>query len=270
MITGGTRGFGAAIAREALERGDRVAITGRDKAACEAVGKGHEDRVLAVELDMLKPDDIARGVATVLDWAPSIDVLFNNAGRGQHGAIEEVSDSEVKEVFELNVFSLLDLTRQVLPSMRAAGRGHIINVSSVAGLIGNPGSGIYSATKFAVEGLSEALSKELEVFGINVTILEPGPFRTDFNGDSVKRAAKRIDAYSETAHKRIEALRDGSGQQAGDPLKLARLVCDIAGTENPPLHLLAGNPAVDRTRQKLDALVAEIDSWETTSRALDF
>ncbi|MCB1341053.1 MAG: SDR family NAD(P)-dependent oxidoreductase [Pseudooceanicola sp.] len=268
MITGGTRGFGAAVAREALARGDRVAITGRDKAACAAISDS--DRALPVALDMTKAEDIARAVAEVQDWAGGIDVLFNNAGRGHHGAIEEVSDAEAKALFELNVFGLLDLTRQVLPGMRAARKGHIINVGSIAGMTGNPGSGIYSATKFAVAGITEAMAAELAPLGIGVTLLAPGPFRTDFNGGSLTRSAAVIDDYAGTAHKRIAALRETDGQQKGDPLKLATLVCDIAGTDSPPLHLFVGSPAVDRARAKLAEIAQDIDAWEGQSRATDY
>ena len=270
MITGGTRGFGAAVAKEALARGDRVAITGRDKAACEAIGAGFGDRALAVTLDMMRPDDIARATAEVLDWAPTIDVLFNNAGRGLHGAVEEVSDAEAKALFELNVFGLLALTRAMLPSMRHARAGHIINVGSIAGMTGNPGSGLYSATKFAVTGITESLAAELAPLGIRVTLLAPGPFRTDFNGPSIERAATRIADYAETAHKRIDTLATNDGRQPGDPLKLAQLVCDIAGTDKPPLHLFVGNPAVDRARAKLVEIGADIDAWEARSRAADY
>jgi short-subunit dehydrogenase len=270
MITGATRGFGAAVAREALSRADRVAVTGRNRSECEKIAADYGDAALAVQLDMLDPSAIESAVQQVEEWGGPIDVLFNNAGRGQHGAVEEVSDDEAKALFELNVFSLLDITRRVLPGMRAAGRGHIINVGSVAGLAGNPGSGLYSATKFAIEGISEALAGEVDPHGIKVTVLEPGPFRTDFNGSSIRKAETEIDAYAETAHVRAAKLRSGSGAQAGDPEKLARLVCDIAGSENPPLHLLAGNAAVDRARAKLAELIAEIDRWENTSRSLDY
>lgn len=267
LITGASQGLGAAMAREALSRGERVILGARSADRCRAVAEGLPGEALCLALDVTDDASVAAAGAAIADWAPNVDILINNAGRGLHGAVEEASDAEARALFDINLFGLMAVTRAVLPGMRAAGRGHILNIGSVAGLAGDAGTGLYSATKFAVSGLSEAMRVELAPLGIAVTVVEPGPFRTEFNGTSALRAARRIDAYAATAHRRIEVLRSSDGLQPGDPAKAARLICDIAGQADPPLHLVLGDTAVARARGKLARLGQEIDRWEAAGAA---
>ncbi len=270
FITGAAAGLGMAIAAEALGRGDRVVVTARDPEKARPLLDRYPDRALPLVLDVTDAAAVGDVVAKAVDWAGGIDVLLNNAGRGMHGAIEEGSDEEVRALFDLNVFSLLNVTRAVLPIMRRQRSGHILNVGSVAGLTADAGTGFYSATKFALEGISEALNAEVSPLGIRVTVLEPGPFRTDFNGRSLQFAEQHIADYDATAGKRTTNLRAGSGKQPGDPAKVARLVCDIVAVEKPPLHLCVGAGAIERARMKIGHLVAEIGEWEERSVATAF
>ena len=270
FITGAAAGLGMAIATAALERGDRVAVAARNPEKARPLLDRFPDRTLPIVLDVTEATKIGAAVAKAEQWAGGIDVLVNNAGRGMHGAIEEASDEEVREIFDLNVFSLVNVTRAVLPIMRRQRSGHILNVGSVAGLTADAGTGFYSATKFALEGISEALNAEVSPLGIKVTVLEPGPFRTDFNGRSLQFAARHIEDYEATAGKRMAALRAGSGKQSGDPAKAAELVCDIVALEKPPLHLCVGAAAIERARAKIDRLLADIGDWEERSIATAF
>lgn len=269
LITGASSGLGRAIAEEALRGGERVVATARRPADVEDLRGRYPETALAMALDVTDQGSVNGAVEQAIAWAGAIDVLVNNAGYGVHGAIEEVSDEEVRHLYDVNVFGLLTITRAVLPIMRRQRSGHVINISSVGGLVAGEGSGTYCSTKFAVEGISEALRAEVAPLGIRVTAIEPGPFRTDFNGRSIKIAATSIPDYAETAGRRSAALRAASGRQPGDPDKAARIICEIAASPEPPLHLLLGNPAVDRARPKLQGLLAEIDRWETISRSAD-
>ena len=199
-----------------------------------------------------------------------IDVLVNNAGHGLLGAIEEAADAEVLNVFEINVFGLLRATRAVLPHLRRQKSGHIINLSSIGGLVGLPGWGIYNSTKFAVEGLSEALATELAPFGIRVTIVEPGPFRTDFLGGSLAMTDKKMDEYEETAGKTRTYATDRNGSQAGDPVRAAQAIVQVVTSENPPLHLLLGAMAFDRANAKLNEMKKEFAAWREVALSADY
>ncbi|AZQ68331.1 SDR family NAD(P)-dependent oxidoreductase [Silicimonas algicola] len=267
LITGASRGLGKAMAQTALSRGDKVVLAGRRLGAVQAVADAEPSRALAVQIDVTDGESVRRGTAEAIAWSPSIDVLVNNAGHGLHGAVEEVSDEEAREVFEVNFFGQLRVLRAVLPHMRRQRRGHVINIGSISGLLSAAGTGLYSATKFALEGVSEAMQAELAPLGVFVTIVEPGPFRTDFNGTSLLRAEAPIDDYSDTAGRRTASLRTTSGKQSGDPVKAAELIYKIAGSDAPPLHLVLGDIAIERARGKLRALASEIDAWEAPSRA---
>ena len=269
LITGASGGLGAQLAREALSRGDRVVLSGRNLDALQQLAAAAPSRALAVRIDVEDIESVRQGVAAALEWS-QIDVLVNNAGRGFHGAIEEVSDAESRALFDTNVFGLLNVTRAVLPHMRARRSGHVINIGSVAGLAADAGTGHYCATKFAVEGISESMKVELVPLGIKVTVVEPGPFRTEFNGASARGTQNPIADYAETAGKRAAGLLAGHGKQAGDPAKAARIICDIAAMDEPPLHLLLGSVGIDRARGKLQRLRDEIDAWEERSRATGF
>jgi NAD(P)-dependent dehydrogenase (short-subunit alcohol dehydrogenase family) len=207
FITGCSTGLGRALARTILEGGGRAVVTARDARHVQDLTAGHEGRALALALDVNDPAQVAHAVKQTDATFGSLDVLVNNAGYGYLAAIEEGEDAEIRAMFETNVFGLIAMTKAALPGMRARGRGHIVNISSIGGLVGFPGSGYYNATKFAVEGLSEALAEELKPLGLGVTIVEPGPFRTDWAGRSLRKAAHAIEAYHETAGKRPGSRR---------------------------------------------------------------
>ncbi|MDX9862958.1 MAG: oxidoreductase [Rhodospirillales bacterium] len=269
FITGTSTGFGRSLALEALARGGRVAATARDPERLDPALK-RSDRVLRLPLDVTDADRCRRAVAETLAAWGGIDLLVNNAGYGQLGAVEEVSDAEARAVFDTNVFGLLNVLRAALPAMRRAGRGHVVNIGSVGGLLARSGIGIYAATKFAVEGISEALHQELKPLGIGVTVVEPGPFRTDFSGRSLVDSAVTLDAYAKTAGERRAELRGKHGTQQGDPDKAARVIIDAIEAAEPPFHLVLGGPAMARATEKLTALLEEIERWRGPSAATDF
>ena len=219
---------------------------------------------------MTSPASIADGVAAAEAHFGGIDVLVNNAGYGYLAAIEEGDDAQVRAQFETNVFGLIDVTRRILPGMRARRSGHIFNISSLGGLVAFAATGYYHATKFAVEGLSESLSHELRPLGIAVTIVEPGAFRTDWAGRSMIESATIIDDYAQTAGKRRQATRSVSGNQPGDPARAAAAIIAAYQSEAPPLRLLLGAGALKIARQRLDDLRANFDQWADLTVSADF
>ncbi|HYG84728.1 MAG TPA: oxidoreductase [Azospirillum sp.] len=270
FITGCSTGFGRELARLVLERGGRVVATARDRAKVEDLTAGHPERALALALDVTDAGQIAAAVAEAERAFGRIDVLVNNAGYGYLCAVEEGEEAEIRAMFDTNVFGLAALTRAVLPGMRARRSGHIVNISSQGGLVGFPGSGYYAATKFAVEGLSEALSKEVAPLGIRVLLVEPGPFRTDWAGRSLKQSPTFIPDYEETAGGRRRSVSGYSGKQPGDPVRGAEAIIAAVTAPNPPLRLLLGRQALDNVRAKLDSMGKEIDAWERTTLGADF
>lgn len=269
FITGCSTGFGRELVSQLLlGRGQRVVATARNPAALEEFGS-HPAAFIA-ELDVTKADQITAVVARAESEFGRIDVLINNAGYGYLAAIEEGEEDEVRAMFETNVFGLVNVTKAVLPGMRARRGGHIVNISSMGGLIGFPGIGYYNATKFAVEGLSEALAKEVEPLGIRVTIVEPGPFRTDWAGRSLKTPMAPIADYTGTAGARREAIRAYSGNQPGDPVRAATAMIEAVESPNPPLHLLLGKPAYDMLNEKLKTFAAEVAAWREVTLSADF
>lgn len=265
LITGCSTGFGRALAEILIARGERVFATARKPGQLDDLVAGH-DNAVALELDVTSADDIAAAVAA----AGRIDVLVNNAGYGYLTAFEEGDEAGYRDQFETNVFGLIAMTKAVLPAMRARGSGHIVNIASVGGLVGNPGSSYYAATKFGVVGLSEALSKEVGPLGVKVTVVEPGPFRTDWAGRSLQSAGERIPAYAETVHARLDRVSASSGHQEGDPVRAAEAIITAVDAEKPPLNLVLGAFAVKLARDKIAALSAEIDAWETVSVGADY
>jgi NAD(P)-dependent dehydrogenase (short-subunit alcohol dehydrogenase family) len=266
FITGASRGLGAEIARAALDGGDDVAVAVRDP------GKLPDDikhRVFAVALDVTRSADIPVAVQSVVDHFGGIEVLVNNAGRGLLGALEEITDDEARSLFDLNVFGLVNVTRAVLPYMRAAGTGKLVHVGSRAGFEGEPGVSIYSASKFAVVGVSEALSAELAPFGIQSMVVEPGVFRTDFlDNSSLSVPAKGIDDYDGTpAHDRLDSVDTANHNQFGDPAKGAALIYEATNQAKLPTHLLLGRDALDRWEVKVAQLAADIAPWAEKSVA---
>jgi NAD(P)-dependent dehydrogenase (short-subunit alcohol dehydrogenase family) len=269
FITGCSTGFGRELARELLRRGKRVVVTARDKSKVEDLATDGANS-LALALDVTNPAQVRAAVQAAEQKFGTIDVLVNNAGYGYLAAIEEGEDAEIRAMFEVNVFGLADTIRVVLPGMRRAGQGHIVNITSVGGLVGNAASGYYAATKFAVEGLSEGLAKEVAPLGIKVLAVEPGPFRTDWAGRSLKQTANIIEAYDATAGARRRQISSYSGQQPGDPVRAAQAIIDVVESPNPPGHLVLGKPGLNVVRQKLDTLQAEITAWEKTTLGADY
>jgi NAD(P)-dependent dehydrogenase (short-subunit alcohol dehydrogenase family) len=267
FITGCSTGFGNELARQLLERGNRVVVTARNVQALEEFAP--HPRAEAVELDVTKGDQIRTVVGMAETRFGRIDVLVNNAGYGYLAAIEEGEDDEVRAMFETNVFGLVNVTKAVLPGMRRQRSGHIVNISSMGGLVGFPGIGYYNATKFAVEGLSEALAKEVEPLGIRVTVVAPGPFRTDWAGRSLKTPKTAIADYSDTAGARRDAIRGYSGNQPGDPVRAATAMIDAVESANPPLHLLLGKPAYDLVQEKLRNFGDELATWREVTLGAD-
>ncbi len=270
LITGCSSGFGRELAALALRRGDRVVATARDAARLRDFVADYPETARALALDVSRDGEAAAAVAAAERAFGRIDVLVNNAGYGYLAAVEEGEDDEVRAMFETNFFGLVALTKAVLPGMRARRHGHIVNISSIGGLVGNPGSGYYNATKFAVEGLSEALAKEVEPFGIRVTLVEPGPFRTDWAGRSLRQTRRPLAAYAESAGARRAQIAGYSGQQPGDPARAAAAIIDVVAAPKPPLHLVLGRPALDMIRTKLSALGSEVDAWEKVALGADF
>ena len=270
FITGCSTGFGHELARLVLARGWRAAVTARDAARVADLVRGAGDRALALDLDVTDAAQVAAAVQAAEDRLGGISVLVNNAGYGYQATIEEGEDAEIRAQFEANVFGLFALTRAVLPAMRARRRGHILNVTSVAGFIGFPGSGYYAASKHAVEGFSDALAAEVAPLGIKVTCVEPGPFRTDWAGRSLRQTPSRIADYAETAGKRLKATVQNSGNQAGDPARAAEAMIRITESQDPPRHLVLGAFGLDAVTSTLKETLAEIEAWRETGLATDF
>ncbi|WP_257388669.1 oxidoreductase [Tahibacter caeni] len=272
FITGSSRGIGYEAARAALAAGDRVAATGRDLSALQQrfAGTG-TDRLLPLALDVADSAAVQAAVDATLAHFGRIDVLLNNAGYGQLGLFEEIGAEATQRQFATNVFGLFDVTRAVLPAMRRQRSGRILNITSVGGIIGVAGGGIYCAGKFAVEGFSEALAAEVEPFGIRVTIVGPGYFRTDFlDASSIRHGEHAIADYAE-ASRQLRNFFDGRNrQQAGDPAKLGRVLVELAHHPAAPLRFSAGSDAVEVVRGKIARLAWETDAFEALSRSTDF
>ena len=270
FITGCSSGFGHELAKLVLARGWRAIVTARDKVRVADLVRGAEDRALALDLDITDARQIAAAVAAAEQRFGGIDVLVNNAGYGYLSSVEEGDDAEIRAQFDANVFGLFALTRAVLPGMRTRHSGHVINITSVAGFVGFPGSGYYAASKHAVEGWSDALAAEGKPLGIKVTCIEPGPFRTEWAGRSMRQTPNRIAAYAETAGVRLKGTADISGKQPGDPARAAEAMIRITEVENPPRHLVLGAFGIDAVTAKLKASLAEIEQWRDTGLATDF
>ena len=270
FITGASRGFGALIAEAALAAGDAVVATARTPSSViERLGS-HE-RLLATRLDVTNEAEAHQAAGEAVKKFGRIDILVNNAGYGLLGAVEEASDAEARKLFGTNVFGLLNVTRAVLPHMRRQRSGHIVNLSSVGGYTGYPGWGVYGATKFAVEGISEALAGEVAPLDIKVTVVEPGFFRTDFLDEtSLSRTALEIDDYSDSVGKTRAHAADANHGQRGDPRKLAQAFIRLANAKNPPLRLPLGSDTVERIEAKNAFVAKELAEWRTVATSTDF
>jgi NAD(P)-dependent dehydrogenase (short-subunit alcohol dehydrogenase family) len=270
FITGCSTGFGRELAKLVLDRGYRAVITARDPAKIQDLTAGHEGRALALKLDVTDKAEVAATVRQAQAVFGSIDVLVNNAGFGYVGALEESEEAEVRAMAETNFFGLARMIHEVLPGMRRRRRGSIVNISSIGGLVGFPGTGYYCATKFAVEGLSESLSKEVAPLGIKVLVVEPGPFRTDWAGRSLKKSTQQIPEYAETAGAFRDRIEGGSGKQVGDPIRACEAIIKALESDNMPLRLVLGAIALERARIKIEQLRSEIDAWEETTLSADY
>lgn len=270
FITGCSTGFGAALAAEVLAGGGRAVVTARELGHLDELVQDGGERVLPVVLDVTKDDQISAAVAAAEEKFGRIDVLVNNAGYGYQASCEEGEEPQVRAQFDANVFGLFALTRAVLPGMRARRAGHIINITSVAGFIGFPGSGYYSASKHAVEGFSDSLAVELKPLGIQVTCVEPGPFRTDWAGRSLKQTQTHIPEYQETVGARLKQTSGYSGKQAGDPVRAARAMMRLVEEDTPPRHLVLGAIGFDAVTKKLRERLEQIESRRETALGADF
>jgi NAD(P)-dependent dehydrogenase (short-subunit alcohol dehydrogenase family) len=272
FITGASKGLGLSLVRHLLAAGEFVAATSRNRdALVRAIGAETDtDQFLPLTVDLINEGSVADAIQQTTDRFGRVDVVVNNAGYGIGGSIEELTDQETRASFDINVFGTLNVIQAVLPQLRKQHSGHMINISSIAGLTANTGWAIYAATKYAVVGLSEVLAADVRSFGIKVTVVAPGAFRTSFlSPESLVIAKNPIDAYQDVraSHARYLQL---DGVQAGDPEKAAMALIQLASVPNPPLYLLLGSDAYERAFRKLDVLRAEFNSWEGLTRSTDY
>ncbi|MET7842582.1 oxidoreductase [Streptomyces sp. NPDC005356] len=271
LITGVSGGLGRALAEAVLDRGGVVVGTLRDEAQAANFEQHAPGRSFAVLLDVTDgPQLVSERAAEAVKRAGHLDVLVNNAGYGLLGAVEEVSEEELRHQMETNFFGPLHLIRALLPHFRERGGGHIVNISSIAGFSGQAGLGLYNASKFALEGLSEALQHELRSFGIPVTLIEPGAFRTDWAGKGLRRAAERLPVYAALAEKGDSAMSRLDGEQQGDPDRAAAAIIAAVEAAAPPRRLPLGSDAVAAVRGKLDGMERELNDWQDTALSTDY
>ncbi len=270
LITGANRGIGAEIARAALAAGDYVVATSRQpETAADTLG--YSSRLTALRLDVTSEDDAQRAVQQVIDQHGRLDVVVNNAGYPLLGALETTTDAEVRRQFDTNVFGVLNVTRAVLPHLRRQRAGHILNISSMQGVIGAPASSSYSGSKFAVEGLTESLHQEVQPLGIRVTLVEPGTFRTELlSRKSLHQAQEVLPDYAPTVGQTLRYVDQLSGRQPGDPQRLAAAIVQLTNEAEPPLRFLAGSDAVQYVTQALRHRLAEAEKWRELSVSTDF
>lgn len=270
FITGCSTGFGRELAKQLLEGGYKVVVTARNVDKVQDLVEINKENALALALDVTNEAQVREATAKAEEHFGAIDVLVNNAGFGYFGAIEESDEQEVRLMFEANFWGLAAMTRAVLSGMRRHRSGFIVNVSSIGGFVAFPSVGYYNATKFAVNGFSEALQKEVAPLGIKVIIVQPSGFRTDWAGRSANDATEKIADYAETAGANQGTIRGYSGKQPGDPVRAAKAIIDAVEAENPPQWLLLGKAALKGARLKLDALKSDFDTWAETSEGADF
>jgi NAD(P)-dependent dehydrogenase (short-subunit alcohol dehydrogenase family) len=265
LITGCSSGIGREIAKVALEAGARVAVSARDAKRVADLVDAFPDRALALALDVTRSEQVAEAVAATESAFGQLDVLVNNAGYGYLAAIEEGDEEEVRALFDTNFFGVIAMIKAVLPGMRARRSGLIVNVSSMTGLVSKPGVVYYSASKFALESLSEGLSKELAPFGIQVSVVKPGAFNTDYTGRSMKETTRPLADYKDTVGVRRQLVRDVHGKLPGDPRDVGEAVVRLSRLEKPPLHLLVGRDAYQACCEKVEGLKAPIFEWEKSN-----
>ena len=270
FITGASSGFGRALAEAVLKRGDNAVVAARRTAALDSLAAAYGGSALAIGLDVTDAEARKRAVDATLSRFGRIDVLANIAGRGSLGAVEEISPEQLREQMEVNFFAAAEMTRAVLPAMRAQKSGHILQLTSIGGRVSIGGFGPYCASKFALEGLSEALRDEVKPLGIRVTIVEPGAFRTEFAGPANMRPARRFDAYRPVVDPIEAYLYGGDGKQPGDPAKAAQAMIAVVESDDPPLRLLLGADAIGLWETKQAAFSAELVRWRAVGEATAF
>jgi NAD(P)-dependent dehydrogenase (short-subunit alcohol dehydrogenase family) len=258
FITGASKGLGRALTEAVLDNGERVLATARDADAITDLPQRYPGQAIASALDVTDPEQASEAAARVLNEFGRIDVLVNNAGYGLLGALEELSDQDLRDQFETNLFGVVNVTRAVLPHFREQRSGHIVQISSLSGVVPNPGESAYAATKFALEGMSESLAQEVAHLGIRVTIVEPGPVRTEFAGSSLRRADP-IDDYADSVGQVRELLAQLDGSQPNDPARVAQSIIRATEQDEPPLHLPLGEQAFAGIRQHLSKRGEELD-----------
>lgn len=269
LITGCSTGFGREIAQAALQDGHSVVVTARRAESVRDFADEFGDRAVAVALDVTDAGQIAAAVAAAQQAFGGIDVLVNNAGHGYLSAVEEGEDAEVRELFDVNYFGSVDMIKAVLPAMRARGSGHIVNISSMTGLVANPPNAYYSSTKFALEAVTEALATEVRPLGIKVTAIEPGAFRTDWATRSMKESGQPIADYADVAARK-DLIKQFADHLPGDPRKVAEAVLMVTKLDEPPLRLLLGRDVLEAMRDKIAAMSASIDEWKAVTKDVNF
>ncbi len=270
FITGGSSGLGAALASAVLNHGDNAVITARNTDHLQDMVAAHPESALAVPLDVTDHDQVVAAVGAAVKRFGAVDVLVNNAGHGYRSAVEEADIDDVDELFATNFFGPVDLIKQVLPQMRKRRSGTIVNVSSIGAPRSNPGSGYYTATKTALEGMSDALNREVGPLGIRVMVIEPGAFRTDFSGRSLTESRTVIDDYAATAGKRRKENDRTHGTQQGDPDRAAQVIIATVKGDRAPFRLLLGTDAITIVRDELQGRIDEINAWAHVSATTDF
>jgi NAD(P)-dependent dehydrogenase (short-subunit alcohol dehydrogenase family) len=270
LITGVSSGFGRAFAEAALREGYTVIGTVRNEYARKEFETIEPKRAKSLILDVTNFAAIAPSISKIEHEIGPVDVLVNNAGYGHEGILEESSLEDLRRQFEVNVFGAVSMMKAILPTMRRRRSGRIINITSMGGYITMPGIAYYCGSKFALEGISETLAKEVKGFGIHVTAVAPGSFRTDWAGRSMVRSGRSIADYDSVFDPIRKAREEKSGHQAGDPIKAAEALLKLLATENPPVHLLLGSDALKLVREKIDSLASEITAWEDVTLSTDF
>ena len=268
FVTGAARGFGRALAEAALARGEQVIATSRGEEFVEDFAERHPAAV-ALRVDVTDRDQVRAAIEEGIDRLGRLDVVVNNAGYGHFGAIEELTEEELRRQFEVNLFGVLNVTRAALPQMRAQRSGHLVQMSSLNGIEGMVGGGYYCAAKFAIEGLSESLAAEVAHLGIRVTIVEPGPHRTEFASERSARVAAPIDDYADSVGAAREAFADLDGNQPGDPERAADAIITAVDAEQPPLRLPLGEMALTNIRSKLEGQLNDLEAWRELSASTD-
>lgn len=270
LITGCSSGLGRAFAQETLKQGYNVIVTSRNLKDIQDIIKDYPETALGIALDVTNKGQVEEVVNQAVKKFGSIDVLINNAGHGYRSAVEEADESQVNELFNTNFFGTVNTIKGVLPIMRKQKSGTIFNVSSIAGRFSNPGSGYYSATKFAIEGMSDALSKEVAPLGIRIVVIEPGAFRTNFTGRSLAGTQTEISDYKETAGKRRKENDHTYGTEPGNPQKAAQAIIKVEESGKVPFRILLGSDAVNLTRSELETQLKELEDWTEISYSTDY